>query len=650
MVLTVTKLIDIIGSYSTYHNIRLKESMCGITGWMNLKNDKPINISLLQSMTHEITHRGPDSEGYITRDIGALGFRRLSILDLNNGDQPISNESNTIFLICNGEIYNYKELKQELIAKQHIFKTETDIEVILHLYEEEGCELFKKLRGQFAIAIMDTRKQEFVLARDHFGIAPLFYTSVKNTLVFSSEIKSILKYPDVERYVNLMGFDQVLSLPGLANPLTMFKNIYSIPPGHYLQAKRRTNSFQLHEYWDIIFPEDYESNYFSEKADAVEQLENLLLNIVKTYTEHSDVEVAAFLSGGLDSSLITSMIKHNFPDTARRIFSIDVDAPELSEAEYQEALINHIGFTHEKSKFMISDIPDSLKDIIWHSECPLKETINSAIFKLARFTKKKGVKVVLTGSGADELFAGYLGYTSDKLNIFGEQKSERIAEERRICSKLWGDEYFRYENNLFELKQLKKKLFSKVVNDDYDEFDFVNSGVISNKKIKGIHPVNRRSYLDLKLRLPERILMDQYGHMTAAHGVEGRHPFLNVDIAEFAAKLNPNLKLRGIKNKYILKEISRKYVPTQITRRMKFVFVAQGSTHILQNKPEWIKDILAYERIRKQGYLNPDTVQEIIQQYNTPGFTTHPNYQSDLLMAIITFSLFLDVFRMPNLG
>ena len=624
--------------------------MCGIVGIYNFDSQKPVEEGILLAMTHKLQHRGPDDASlHVEQNVG-VGFRRLSIIDLANGQQPFFNEDRSVVMICNGEIFNYRELRQDLLAKGYRFTSECDVEVILHLYAEYGTQLVSKLNGQFAFAIYDKNIQELFLARDHFGICPLFYYMDDEMFLFASEIKALLPHPDVQRAVNFAGLDQIFSFPAIIAPTTLFKGVSSMPPGHF--AVLRSRQFKLQEYWDLDYPlKNYTYEQRSE-ASYAEQLEELLLKSVH-YRLNSDVPVGFYLSGGLDSSLIGALMKHTRKDVAFDSFSISFASREdktINEQKYQQLMSRHLGVKHNDIEFDWSDMDKKLREVVYHSEAPLKETYNVCSLALSKKARQEKVKVVLSGEGADELFGGYAGYKFDMQR--GHQYIEKDLEylmEDQVRSVLWGDADFIYERNEYEFRDTKKAIYSARINEVYDEFDCVSRPIVNHRRIKERNVFNQRSYVDFKLRLAGHLIADHGDRMTFANSVEGRYPFLDINLVEFMRFMPPSIKLKGMLEKYILKQVANKYLPNEIIKREKFGFVAPGSPQLLKNNIEWVNDMLSYETIKKQGYFNPDTVERLKKLYRREDFTLTPPYDNDFLIIILTFNIFLEVFDMPTL-
>jgi asparagine synthase (glutamine-hydrolysing) len=600
-------------------------------------------------MTQTLVHRGPDSSGYFVEEHVGLGFRRLSIIDIEGGDQPLFNEDGSIVLMCNGEIFNYRELKNTLIHKGHVFRTNCDVEVLLHLYEDEGLGFLNKLNGQFAFVIYDKKEKRLFLARDHFGINPLFYTITDGMLIFASEIKAILEHPSVRREVDLTGLDQILSFPGLVSPRTMFKDIESLKSGHYLTVKNA--DIKISEYWDLDYPRMSELPYDKPEGYYVDRLRELLAQSVR-YRLQADVPVGFYLSGGLDSSLIAAFIKTVSPAVKRHSFSIGFtdSNKEIRETKYQELMAKRAESIHHEIIFDWFEISERLSSMIYQCECPVKESYNTCSLALSEATKKTGITVILTGEGSDELFAGYIGYRFDQSGMRSSKPYdlETILEDE-VREKLWGDKDLFYEKNQLALQEIKTALYSSEVNEGFEAFDCLNFALVNQERIRGRHPIHQRSYLDFKLRLADHLLSDHGDRMALANAVEARYPFLDIDLVTFAKEIPPDLKLHGLIEKYILKKVAEGQVPQDIIDREKFGFRAPGSPYLLQQNLEWVNDMLSYERIKRQGYFNPDVIERLKGQYSQKGYKINPHLEDDFLMIVLTFGMLLDLFRLPSL-
>ena len=618
--------------------------MCGICGIIKFKGEKVTlsDESIVKRMTDKLTHRGPDDNNTLSIENVVLGFSRLSIIGLDNGLQPLFNENNRLVLVCNGEIFNYIELKEDLIKKGHEFKSSTDVEVILHLYEEYGIDFINKLNGQFAFVLYDLNKKQIFCCRDHLGILPLYFTQIDDTFIFASEIKAILEHQLVKREVDLVGLDQVFTFAGMLSPRTMFKNINSLENGHYLEINNNGEVKNI-EYWDLIFPqgtitlngktEDY---YVYEMEKLFERAINLRLR--------SDVPVGLYLSGGLDSSMITMKVHHLTKDNRREAFSIDFVDSELSENPYQKLVSEASGSIFNTKTFFFDDISTRLKQAIYHCECPLKESYNTASLSLSESVRSKGIKVILSGEGADELFAGYVGFRFDKMRAMNLIDIGKNTEEDLLRDRLWGDKNFFYEKNFLEFEKTKRNLYSSQLNNSFNEINCLNNFNFNKERVANLDILNKRAYIEYKFRLVDHMVSDHGDRMAMANSVEVRYPFLDKDLVEFSTKIPPELKLKDFTEKYILKKMASKYVPSTIIDREKFHFQAPGSTYLLQKKIEYIDDILSYDRIKRQGYFNAEEIEKLKKLYTQEDFKLNTPYESDLLITVITFGILLDIF------
>lgn len=621
--------------------------MCGITGFIQFDRRRPVDRSVLEKMTRTLTHRGPDSDGYFTDEGVGLGFQRLSIIDLEGGSQPLFNEDGSLVLLCNGEIFNHRELREELEERGHRFASRSDVEVILHLYEEEGCDLLDRLNGQFAIALYDCRERTLLLARDQLGINPLHWCVFDETLIFGSEIKAILQHPAVERRVDLTGLDQLLSFPGLVSPRTMFKGIQSLKPGHRLRL--RGSDFRVEEYWDLDYPRLGEEPPGRTEQDYVERLRELFFRSV-SYRLQADVPVGYYLSGGLDSSMVAAAIARVGAGLSRKSFSVAFSEGQVQDRKNQRIMADSLGTEHCEVPFSSSETAARLARAIRHGESPVKETYNTCTLALSEAARSEGIPVVLTGEGADEIFAGYVGYRFDQFGLRAQRPFDmRTALEEELRERTWGNRELFYENDLYELGEVKAALYSEELAHRLPEFDCLGFELVDRSKLQGRHPIHCRSYLDLKLRLSDHLLGDHGDRMALANSVEARHPFLDIDLVEFSREIPPELKVNGFTEKYILRKVASGLVPSAIADREKSGWFAPGSPELLQENVEWVGDLLSYERIARMGFFNPDTVEHLKRRYSEPGFRLNMPFESDLLTVVLTFNLFVDLFEVPSL-
>lgn len=621
--------------------------MCGIAGIFSPDKRRSIDGAARAAMASALRHRGPDDDGSFTAPGVALGFTRLSIVDLAAGNQPHSDESGDIVSVCNGEIYNHRELRRELEARGHRFRSRCDVEVLVHLYEDHGTELANRLNGQFAFAIHDRRRHRLLLGRDQAGIAPLFYTEVDGQLLFASEIKALLAHPGVERRVNLRGLDQILTFPGLRSPTTMFEGIHALPPGHLLVAEEGRVS--VAQYWDLNYPIADATPTPEDPAPYVERLDELLLASVRRRLE-ADVPVGLYISGGLDSSLIGALAKRAAPDRRFHSFSITFADAAIDERGAQRQMAEALGTHHHEFQFSPGEIIGRLRQAVIAAEAPLKESYNTCSLALSALVRESGHKVVLTGEGADELFGGYVGYRLDAASAPSRGVADGIEAllEDELRAELWGDSGFFYERDYALFREARQGLYAGDVAAFLPAFDCTREAVVDARRMAGRHRLHQRSYSDFKLRLADHLLADHGDRVAYAHSIEARYPFLDADLIDFVRTIPPGLLVRNDTEKWLLRQVAARYLPPVLASREKFGFVAQGAAFLLQQKVEWIDDLLSPARIRRQGYFNADAIERLRREQLDGGHRPNATFDTDVLMLVLTFGLFLDAFGLPD--
>ena len=548
--------------------------MCGIAGFSG-KGDQEI----LKKMTRSLAHRGPDDEGfYISQNIG-LGHRRLSIIDLKSGHQPISNEDGMIWIVFNGEIYNFQERKKDLEQKGHKFKTNSDTETIIHLYEQEGENCVKKLRGMFAFAIWDARKNELFLARDRMGKKPLYYGIFNNTLIFGSELKALLKHPSVKREIDLLSLQKFLAYEYVPTPNTMFKNIWKLPAGHF--AIWKNNNLKISPYWELNLREEKIS-----EMDALGKLDHLLDEAVKMRLV-SDVPLGVFLSGGLDSSAVAyyaSKHKKNL-----KTFSIGFDEPSFDESRYAKQISNYLETDHYEMIVKANDALELIEKLPDIQDDPVADASIFPTYILSKFTRQS-MTVALSGDGGDELFFGYPTFQAHRAAEIYLRLPKTIQNTIRaiiqnlpvshrnlsfdfvvkkfiqgmhknpgIRNQLW--------LGAFQPNELSGILTDEAKNGIKNELVFQN---IFQEwgKLSQYSPLQRVDYFYIKHYLHDDIL-NKVDRASMAASLEVRSPFLDQEIVNFAASLPISLKMRGFTTKYILKKLMADKLPKDIVYRKK---------------------------------------------------------------------------------
>lgn len=611
--------------------------MCGIAGIVQRAEGPAPSQETLRRMLAQIRHRGPDQFGIYLDERVALGNARLSIIDLGGGQQPITNEDGSLWIVFNGEIFNYLELRPELEARGHRFTTSSDTEVLLHLFEEYGPSGLNRLNGQFAFAVWDARRQRLFLARDRLGVRPLFYTQQNGQLLFGSEIKALLATGIVPATINPAVLEQIFTYWSPLSPDTIFQGVVELPPGHYLEADGTDVSVK--RYWAPAFPADFETarNRGSKATEAYAgELTQLLIEAVKVRLR-ADVPVGAYLSGGLDSSLITSLIRNH---TSNRLdtFSIAFDDASFDESAWQLQMARFLGTEHQVVRATHADIGNVFPDVVWHTEVPVMRTSPAPMFLLSKRVREAGYKVVLTGEGADEFLGGY--------DIFKEAKVRRFwaaepASRRRpqLFQRLYPDIAGLAKSNPAMMAAFFRENLLEVGAHDYSHAvrwrngrrncRFLTDAVRHAATAAGAgaferqipeefsrwSPLARAQFLEIKIFLSQYLLSSQGDRMGMAHSIEGRFPFLDFRVVEFCNELPPALKLRGLQEKYLLKQVGRRWLPAEIWQRRKRPYRAPIHRSFFNDRsPEYVRELLSVRCLTETGLFKPEMVAQLVQK------------------------------------
>lgn len=591
---------------------------------LNLEPGPSPKKPALESMLSELRHRGPDSTGfYLDEEIG-LAHARLSIIDLTSGDQPIHNEDKTVWVIFNGEIFNYIELRKELEAGGHRFYTKSDTEVLVHLYEEHGESFPDQLNGQFAVALWDTRNKTLFLLRDRPGILPLFFTQQAGRLLFASEVKAILPCLKSAPRLNLHALDQLMTLWAPVSPETVFRDIYEVSPGELVTV--RGGEISRHKYWDWTYPPDGEYRREPERLLA-EELHSLLVDATRIRLR-SDVPVGAYLSGGLDSSVLTSLIHHH-GTVPLRTFSIGFDDRSLDESDFQKKLIDHLKAEHSSIQCGIFDIGETFLDTIWHTESPVLRTAPVPMRLLSGLVREQQYKVVLTGEGSDEALGGYDLFKEAKIRRFWAkfpQSKMRPLLLKRLYPYLdvspgkaqsylqifFGQALDQPDLASFshlprwtttaKSKELIRREVKEIITGDPIEA-MLNT---LPRAFRDWHPFNRSQYLEAKSLMAGYLLSSQGDRMLMANSVEGRFPYLDHRVIEFANRLPPKLKMKVLNEKYLLKLAAGRYLPGKIVARPKQPYRAPDIPAFFGGRtPAYVDELLSQKTIDDYGYFDP---------------------------------------------
>lgn len=594
--------------------------MCGITGYLGQGNEE-----ILRRMTDSLIHRGPDDEGFYFNNKIGLGHRRLSIIDLATGHQPISNEDETIWLIFNGEIYNYQELRKKLINQGHKFSTQTDTEVMVHLYEEKGEDFLKELNGMFALALWDEKRKKLILARDRMGQKPLYYSLINNTLIFGSELKALFHHPLIKKDIDFNSLNKYLIYEYVPTPQTIIKGVNKLEPGHFLVYQN--NQLKKSSYWNIKF------NQLENQKDYLTKFEELLEDSVKKRLI-SDVPLGIFLSGGIDSSTIAYYAQKN-SNQKIKTFSIGFEDKSFDESDYTNQAAKFLDTEHYHQNFTPNDLLNSINQIAKINDEPFADASIIPTYLLSKFTRES-VTVALSGDGGDELLAGYPTFQALKFakayhhipNLFREiiQKTanllpvshDNFSFDFKVKKTLSGYEYpLEIQNQIwlgaFTPKENKNIFLSEISNQiNFNQSFSETDQFIEQTKKESLE--NRIIYLYLKQYLADDILTkaDRASMFTS---LEVRSPFMDYRLVEFFNSLPYNLKLKGWKTKYVLKELMKDKLPRNIINRPKKGFGIPVAKWINKELKDFTLDLLNESDIKKQGIFNYSEIKKILDEH-----------------------------------
>lgn len=611
--------------------------MCGIAGYFALTPRSLAPRDVLERMVEAVRHRGPDAGGIYHDGRAALGHRRLSILDLSGGKQPLATADERLWITFNGEIFNYVELTADLVARGRVFRTRSDTETILQAYAEHGPASVNSFNGDFAYAIWDRNRSRLVMARDRMGVRPLYYTVKDGVLVFASEVKSLFLYPGVRAELDPLGLEQCFTFWSPLAPRTAFKGISELPPGHQLIAENGT--IRIEPYWQLRFPRRADAPSMNE-AQAAEQIQALLTDATRIRMR-ADVPVGAYLSGGFDSSATTALARRLNP--ALRTFSLEFESPELDESEHQRTLVKALQTDHSSLRCKGADIAEHFPQVIRHTERPIVRSAPAALFLLSREVRDHGFKVVLTGEGADEVFGGYDIFKETMVRHFWARQPKskwRPLLLRRLYPYLAGlqSQPIKYLEAFFRtgLESRDDPLFShlprfattrritqfysgdlRATINGYDALEDLRSTLPAD--FASWHPLSRAQYLETGCLLPGYILSSQGDRVAMAHGVEGRFPFLDHRVVELGAAMPPSLKLKSLREKYLLRRTLGRHLPSSIVERPKQPYRAPDSESFLKGKNHgYVDELLSPQAIAGAGYFDPRAVRRLVEKCRNP--------------------------------
>jgi asparagine synthase (glutamine-hydrolysing) len=608
--------------------------MCGIAGWIDFAGG--VDRGRLASMVDALQHRGPDAWGIESDRVAGLAHARLRILDLSGGRQPMATPDGRFCITFNGEIFNYRELREELSARGFAFRTTSDTEVLLQSYAAWGADCVSRLNGDFAFAVWDARQQELFAARDRAGVRPLYYTQARDGFLFASEVKALLAHPAVERRLNLASLKDIFTLWGPTSPETVFEDIYELPPAHWLRL--RDGRLEVQRYWEPRWEPPLPSDA-NDIESAMERLEQLLLAATSDRL-WADVPVGSYLSGGLDSSLIAALAQ-KLTLGKLRTFSIAFSDSEFDESSFQSEMAQVLDTEHQTVRCSAADIGRAFPDVIRHTERPILRTAPAPMFLLARAVREAGLKVVLTGEGADEVCGGYDIFKEARVRAFWARQpgSELRAA---LLSRLYP-----YQPQMQRQSAAYRQAFFTATPADLNDpfFShrprwnhaprwsvFFSADVLASwadddpeaRLAAGLpagfadhDPFTRAQILEWSHLLPAYILSSQGDRMAMAHGVEGRFPFLDVRLVDWAARWPRGWKLCGLREKHLLKRVAQRWTPRRIVERSKQPYRAPDAAAFFPPERDgagwdYVEELLSPDRIQSDGVFHAPAVDRLV--------------------------------------
>jgi len=638
--------------------------MCGIAGiYQFTKSSFDTYEHNIRKMLAVIRHRGPDETGIFLSDGIAMGSVRLSIVDLTTGQQPISDESDNYWIVYNGEVFNYPDLRNILESKGVKFKTTSDTEVVVQMYATYGSSCVKYFNGQFAFCIWDKKKKELFLARDRAGIRPLFYYSQDSIFAFCSEIKGIFTLDTVEKSINFESLRQLFTYWTTVSPQTPFNGIFELPPAHIMHVN--SGGISIERYWQLEFPTE-KKNLAINFNEKVEELEELLTDAVKIRLR-ADVPVGAYLSGGLDSSVTTALI-HKINPEVLNTFSIGFKEKAFDETAFQFEVAKYFDTNHTAIECTSDDIAQYFEETIWHTEFPVLRTSPTPMFMLSKIVRDSNIKVVITGEGADEVLAGYNIFKETKIRSFWANEPESTCRPKLLASLYPYLPMMKKSNNAalrmffgYKLTETDNPLYSHLLR--WNNTSRINT-YLANKhlpdaksgsehdKIMANLPADfmkwselaKSQYLEATIFMSGYLLSSQGDRVAMGHSVEGRYPFLDYRVVEFGASLPDHFKLNGLNEKFILKKMSEGKIPESITQRSKQAYRAPiASSFINPNAPGNIVELLSESCIDAFGIFDSQKVNSLIAKIKNQIFMSEIDQMAiaGILSTQILYKMFI---------
>lgn len=647
--------------------------MCGIAGVVDLSGGSVIPDGVIERMASAIIHRGPDEEGFFRRPGLILASRRLSIVGLADGQQPVTNEDKSVSVVFNGELFDHLEKRAELEARGHRLIKHCDTEIIPHMWEEHQAGMFEKLRGQFAIALWDENRRTLVLGRDRFGICPLYWSKQGKWLLFASEIKALLASGMVPARPDWRGIDHVFSFSGLPAPITCFEGVNLLTPGHYLEIspgqQNGTGGTEVKDrtYWQMDFPDEGDEDPGTDQKRLVDEFEQVLMGAVEKRLR-ADVPVGAYLSGGVDSSMIVALA-HKLRGKPISTYTVSVHGPDLNELDAANQIARHIGTTPPVvQEFRAEDVLNTYPELQTASECPVIDTSCAALLQLARRVRECNQKVVLTGEGSDEWLVGYPWYKIAKVMNFldaipGLRLSEKArraylrmnevpqypAEMRRGIEETiggpnaWIDSY-----GLLGLSKLR--FYSPMMREVMARSHPWRELEMPLDRAKRWHPLNRGVWVAGRVTLGGHLLQAKGDRVSMHSSVEVRYPFLDEDVFNFTAKIHPNWKLRGFRDKHLLRLLAERWLPEFVYKRKKVIFRAPLDSFHIDPEPPFVAQLLSDESLNRTGCFDPASVRQWRRDYKTMREGSFPRLSVEMgLAAVVATQLWYHLFIDPSL-
>jgi asparagine synthase (glutamine-hydrolysing) len=627
--------------------------MCGIAGIVDLRGGSAPTVEALGRMMGAMTHRGPDEFGRFHDRHAGLAHARLSIIDLASGQQPMANEDETLWIVFNGEIFNYVELREELVAAGHRFRTKSDTEVIIHAWEEWGEDALDRMNGQWAFALWDTRTRRLVLARDRVGVRPLYYAEHAGRVVFGSEVKVIFAgEPALPRAFDPVGLDQAFTFWTVIAPRTVFAGVRELEPGHVRIYEGSGDAPARDRAW---WTPRYDGDFKGSLAEAGEAVRAALENATRLRMLRADVDVGSYLSGGLDSSLIATM-GLAAKGSGFQTFSLRFEDAEYDEGEFQRVMSQHLGTTHHEVVVSRGDIARVFPTVVWHAERPILRTAPAPMYLLSKLVREHGIKVVLTGEGADEMFAGYDIFREAAVRRFWARAPKSTARPK-LLDKLypylarspvaqramaqaffgqglerWREPGFGHDTRWRTTAAVKRLLRA----------DVRAAGVGAQAALLGDLPADfarwshlaQDQYIEVRTLLGGYLLSAQGDRMLMGNSIEGRFPFLDREVIALAGSLPDSYKLRGLDEKHVLKRLGRDLLPPEILARPKQPYRAPDALAFVgADAPAWIEEAMSAETTAAAGVFEPAAVTQLWAKCRAKAAT--PQFSNTDNMAVV---------------